>query len=115
MVEHVCGVLKGKEGRALFINFLMNISPACDCYGHADAPIVPNIGILISADPVAIDQASVDLVNKEIGIKNSALKSNFKEGEDKIKGLYPEVDWEIQLDYAEKVGLGFREHKFIKI
>ncbi len=115
MVEHVCGVLKGKEGRALFINFLMNISPACDCYGHADAPIVPNIGILASTDPVAIDQASVDLVNQETGIRNSALKSNFKKCEDKFRGLYPKVDWEIQLNYAERLGLGFREYKLVKI
>ena len=115
MVEHVCGVLKGKEGRALFINFLMNISPACDCYGHADAPIVPNIGILASTDPVAIDQASVDLVNQETGIRNSALKYNLKKGDDKFKDLYPEVDWEIQLDYAERLGLGFMEYKFVQI
>ena len=115
MVEHVCGVLKGKEGRALFINFLMNISPACDCYGHADAPIVPNIGILASTDPVAIDQASVDLVNQETGIRNSALKSNLKKGEDKFRCLYPEVDWEIQLNYAERLGLGFMEYKFVQI
>ena len=115
MVEHACGVLKGKEGRAIFLNFLMNISPACDCYGHADAPIVPNIGILSSTDPVAIDQASVDLVNQEIGIFNSALTSNFKEGEDKFRALYPEIDWGIQLDYAKRLGLGFREHKLIRI
>jgi len=108
MVEHAFGVLKGKEGRAIFLNFLMNISPACDCYAHADAPIVPNIGILASTNPVAIDQASVDLVNKEIGIKNSALKSNYKKGEDKFRGLYPEIDWEIQLEYAEKLGMGLR-------
>ena len=56
MVEHVCGVVQGKEGRALFLNFLMNVSPACDCYGHAGALIVPGIGILASTDPVAIDQ-----------------------------------------------------------
>lgn len=115
MVEYVCGLLKGKEGRALFINFLINISPACDCYGHADAPIVPNVGILVSKDPVAIDQASVDLVNNETGIKNSSLKRNVKRGEDKFKGLYPEVDWEIQLNYAEKMGLGLRQYKLIQI
>jgi len=84
MVEHVFGVLKGKRERAIFLNFLINISPACDCYGHADAPIVSNIGILASTDPVAIDKASVDLVNQETGMVNSALKSNFKEGEDKF-------------------------------
>lgn len=116
MVEHAFGVLKGKEGRAIFLNFLMNISPACDCYAHADAPIVPNIGILASTNPVAIDQASLDLVNKEIGIKNSALKSNFKKGEDKFRGLYPEIDWEIQLDYAEKLGMGSRRgYELIRI
>lgn len=115
MVEHACGVLNGKQGRAIFLNFLMNISPACDCYGHADAPIVPNIGILASTDPVSIDQASVELVNQEIGIKNSALKCNFKKGEDKFRGLYPEIDWKIQLDYAEKLGLGYREYKLICI
>ena len=108
MAEHAFGVLKGKEGRAIFLNFLLNISPACDCYSHADAPIVPNIGILASTDPVAIDQASVDLVNLETGIKDSALKSNFKKGDDKIRGLYPEIDWKIQLDYAEKLGMGSR-------
>lgn len=115
MVEYACGVMKGKEGRAIFLNFLTNISPACDCYGHADAPIVPNIGILASIDPVAIDQASVELVNQEIGMKNSALKSHFKKGEDKFRGLYPEIDWQIQLDYAEKLGLGVREHKLIYV
>lgn len=113
MVEYACGVLKGKEGRGLFLNFLMNISPACDCYGHSDAPIVPNIGILASIDPVAIDQASVELINQETGLLNSALKSNFNKGEDKFRGLYPEIDWEIQLNYAENLGLGMREHKLI--
>ena len=115
MVEHVFGVLKGKEGRALFLNFLINISPACDCYGHADTPIVPNIGILASTDPVSIDQASVDLVNQETGLKNSALTLHFNKGEDKFKGLYPEVDWDVQLNYAEKMGLGTREYKLISV
>jgi len=91
MVEYASGVLKGKEGRAIYLNFLMNISSACDCYGHTDASSVPDIGIVSSTDPVAIDQASVDLVNKENGIKRSALKSHLKRGEDKFRGLYPEV------------------------
>jgi len=115
MVEYAFGLLKGKGDRVIFLNFLINISPACDCYGHSDAPIVPNIGILASTDPVAIEQASVDLVNQETGISNTALKSNFKGGEDKFRGLYPEINWEVQLDYAEEIGLGFREHKFIRL
>jgi uncharacterized Fe-S center protein len=63
MVEHACGAVQKKKGKVLYINFLMQISPACDCYGYSDAPIVKDIGILASEDPVAIDQASADRVN----------------------------------------------------
>ncbi|MCP4714845.1 MAG: DUF362 domain-containing protein [Deltaproteobacteria bacterium] len=115
MVEYACGILKEKSGKCLFLNFLMQISPSCDCYGHADRAIVPDIGILASTDPVAIDQASVDLVNAEAGTEGSALKVNLKKGDDKIKALYPEVDWEIQLDYAQKMGCGTRNYDLIAI
>jgi len=115
MVEYVFGIMKIKRERSLFINFLINISPACDCYGHADRPIVPDIGILASRDPVAIDQASVDLVNDELGLTDSALKSNHEKGRDKIRGIYPKVDWEIQLNYAQKLGIGSRDYELIKI
>lgn len=115
MVEHVHGVIKNKKKKSLFINFLTDISPACDCYGHADRPIVPDIGILASLDPVATDQASVDLVNAEQGLTDSALKNNHGKGKDKFRGLYPEVDWEIQLDYGQKLGIGSRDYELIKV
>jgi uncharacterized Fe-S center protein len=113
MVEYTMGVLKGKEGRAIFLNFLTDITPACDCYGHSDRPIVRDIGILASTDPVAIDQASVDLVNNEPGHKDSALIKNYKSGEDKFRGVYPQIDWEVQLQYAEEVGLGTRRYELV--
>lgn len=113
MVEYTLGVLKGKEGRAIFLNFLTDISPACDCYSHSDRPIVRDIGILASTDPVAIDQASADLVNNEPGNKDSALTKNYKSGEDKFRGIYPKVDWEIQLQYAEEIGLGTRKYELV--
>jgi uncharacterized Fe-S center protein len=113
MVEYVFGVLKGKDGRALFLNFLTDITPACDCYDHSDRPIVRDIGILASTDPVAIDQASVDLVNNEPGNKDSALTKNYKSGEDKFRGIYPRIDWEIQLQYAEEIGLGTRKYELV--
>ena len=78
MAEYAYAVLKDKRDRALYVSFIMDVSPNCDCWNVNDAPIVPNIGILASRDPVAIDQASVDLVNNEIGIENSLLKTNFK-------------------------------------
>jgi hypothetical protein len=104
-----------KKGKALYLNFLTQISPACDCYGFSDAPIVNDVGILSSVDPVAIDQASVDLVNSEAGNRSSKLSRNWNPGEDKFRAVYPEVDWSIQLAYGEEIGLGTREYELIRI
>ena len=104
MVEYAFGAVKGKK--AGYINFITSVSPNCDCYSFSDAPIVPDIGILASTDPVAVDQACVDLVNQTEG----RIK-----GADKFKTLYPEVDWTIQLKYAEEIGLGGRKYDLTTI
>ncbi len=114
MAEYTKAVLLEKKEKSFFINFLTTISPACDCYGHNDAPIVSDIGILASKDPVAIDQASVDFVNKQPVAPGSYL-SKKKEATDKFRSIYPQVDWNIQLEHAEKIGLGSRKYKLIKI
>lgn len=115
MVEYTEGVLKGKENKCLFVNFITDVSPACDCYGYSDAPIVRNIGILASRDPIAIDQASVDLVDREAALPDSSLTRNRGPGEDKFGGIYPAVDGSIQLAYAEKLKLGSRRYRIEKI
>ena len=115
MVEYTFAVLKGKQGKAFFVSFLTNISPACDCLPNSDAPIVPDIGILVSKDPVAIDQASADLVNRQVGTDNSCLTSSKRPGEDKFRAIYPKIDWSIQLEHAQKIGLGKREYELITI
>jgi len=115
MVEYSLGVLKNKADKALFINFIADVSPGCDCMAMNDAPIVRNIGVLASLDPVAIDQASVDRVNQEPALPDSCLEVNTGPGEDKFRGLYPEVDWSIQLEYAEKMRLGSRDYTLRRI
>jgi len=115
MVEHTMGVLKGKSQKMLSINFITDVSPACDCYPMNDAPIVKDIGVVASTDPVAIDQASVDLVNQEHALPGTCLQTNRKPGEDKFRGVYPKVDWAYQLEYAEQLGLGSREYELVKI
>ena len=110
MMEYVLGALKGKQGKVLFINFITDVSPACDCMPANDAPIVRNIGILAGIDPVALDQASVDLINKEPALSGSCLKEHLAPGEDKFKGVYPQIDWSIQLAYAERLGIGSRSY-----
>lgn len=115
MVEYTVGALKGKERNSLFVNFLTQISPACDCYPFADAPIVPDIGILASRDPVAIDQASMDLVNAQLPLASSCVKDKPEAAKDKVKAVYPRIDWEYQLAYGEKVGLGSRVYELVAL
>jgi hypothetical protein len=115
MAEYAKGALHGKEGKALFVNFVTQVSPACDCYGHSDAPIVPDLGILASLDPVALDQACADLVLQARGFAGTALASGHEPGGDKFRGVYPEIPWEVQLEHAEKLGIGSRAYELIRL
>ena len=115
MVEYAYGAVKNKENKVVYISFLMNITPDCDCVPWSDAPIVPDIGILASSDPVAIDAASIDLVNQQCGFENSLLHHNFHKGEDKFKGVYEAIDGRIQLKYGEEIGLGSMDYELIRI
>ena len=115
MVEHAYGAVQKKKGKAIYLNFLTEITPACDCNHFSETPIVNDIGILASEDPVAIDQASVNLVNGEEGNRGSKLPKNWNSGEDKFRAIYPEVDWSIQLAYGEEIGLGTRAYELIKV
>ena len=112
MAEHAKGAITGKSGGknnlVVYINFITQVSPQCDCYGHTDAAIVADIGILASLDPVAIDQASVDMVNAAPALPGTVLGDNF-EG-DKFRGVHPDIDWTVQLESAEALGLGKRDY-----
>jgi hypothetical protein len=114
MMEYAYGVMKDRKDRVGFVNFIMQVSPACDCYGHNDLPVVADLGILASRDPVALDQACVDLVIGSPGVAGSALKG-LAPGADKFKDIYPQVDWPIQLEYAEQLGLGVQEYELVKV
>lgn len=115
MAEYALGALSGKKSSAMFLNFITQVSPACDCYGHSDAPVVNDIGICASTDPVAVDQASVDLVNAAPGNSGTALRSGLEPGGDKFRGVHPDIDWSVQLDHAEKIGLGSRKYRLEKV
>jgi uncharacterized Fe-S center protein len=115
MVEYACGALDGKRGRAGFFNFLVSITPDCDCVPWSDAPIVPDIGILASRDPVAIDAASLDLVNRQAGLPGSLLQAHHRPGEDKFRGTWEHTRGDLQLSYAEESGLGERDYRLREI
>jgi uncharacterized Fe-S center protein len=112
--EYAYGVVQTVKS-VFFLTFLMNITPGCDCLAFSDAHIVPDIGILASYDAVAIDQAAVDLVNQQQGLPGTKLKTNLGQGEDKLRALYPKIDWRVQLRYGEEIGLGSRDYKLVSV
>jgi len=102
-----------KFEKVAYFNFVMNVTPRCDCCSFADTPIVQDVGILASNDPVAIDRASFDLVNALPGMPNS-LGKGIEEGEDKFHKIHG-IDGLVQLKKAEEIGLGYLDYKIIEI
>jgi uncharacterized Fe-S center protein len=115
MVEYAYGAVKAKKGKVGYMNFLIRITPDCDCFPFSDTPIVPDIGILASKDPVAIDTASFDLVNQQAGITDSLLTNHHRKGLDKFKGVHALTDGYRQVEYAEEIGMGTRSYDLITI
>ncbi len=115
MAEYALGAVKGKQKRVGYFNFLMNITPDCDCVPWSDAPLVPDIGIVASTDPVALDKASFDLVNAQAGFTQSCLAHNHEPGRDKFTGTWSYTQGEVQLSYAESIGLGSTRYTLVEI
>ncbi|MCI6699247.1 MAG: DUF362 domain-containing protein [Lachnospiraceae bacterium] len=107
------------DGRPCFhISLIQDVSPNCDCHGENDAPILPDVGMLASFDPVALDQACVDLCEKQTPIRNSQLGDNLAKPDwhhyhEHFKDNNPNVAWKETLEHAEKIGLGTREYELI--
>jgi hypothetical protein len=102
MVEYAKAVLMNKKDKLACFNFLIKITQECDCLAKDDPRIVPDIGILASIDPVAIDKAGFDLVSK------AAKKDIFKK-------LHPKRDGIRQLSYAEELGLGSMDYELVSV
>ena len=115
MAEYALAVLKGKQH--FHVNFIVDVSPECDCFDMNDLALVPNIGIAASSDPVALDRASVDLVNQTAPIPGSRLfdKEPYQADEDKFLHVYPDIHWKDCLEHAEEIGLGTQQYDLVKV
>ena len=102
MVEYAFAILKDKKGKAGFLNFALRINKECDCWAYENSRIAPDVGILASMDPVAIDKASLDVVNAACG------KEIFKEA-------HPQQNALLQLEYAQMLGLGSIDYELIRV
>jgi uncharacterized Fe-S center protein len=113
IVEHVAGAVAGKEGKLVCLSFVTAVSPDCDCWNFSDAPIVGDIGVLASTDPVAIDRAAYDLVVAATGLPGSRCEG-MDAGVDKFTAVSG-VDGTAAMAYAESMGLGTNEYELIAI
>ncbi len=111
LTEYAYGVVKGRQKRICYINFVLNVTPDCDCVAWSDAPLVPDLGILASTDPVALDQACFDLVNKAPSL-DPKLDGDAP---DKFTARWPNTRGDVQLSYGEELGMGSRKYKLEKI
>jgi uncharacterized Fe-S center protein len=107
-----------KDKPHFHVSFIMDVSPDCDCWGCNDTPIVPNIGMAASFDPVALDKACADMVTAAVA--NTGTRLNVHEhgklhGEDKFKLVHPKTDWKVCLSHAEKIGLGSMEYELVEV
>lgn len=113
IAEYTYAVLKDRPH--FHISLVVDVSPYCDCHAENDVPIVPNVGMFASFDPVALDMACVDAVNRQPVIEGSVLSEKPHTHHDHFKDTHPETNWESAIDHAVKIGLGNKEYNLITI
>lgn len=117
MAEYAWAVLHDRPH--FHISLVIDVSPNCDCHAENDVPIIPDIGMFASFDPVALDMACADMANKAPVIKDSYLAEQLDklggEGKDHFHATHPETNWLSCLEHAEKIGVGTRAYELIEI
>ena len=118
MAEYAKAVVDGRP--QFHISLIMDVSPNCDCHAENDAPILPDVGMFASFDPVALDQACVDACMACEPMPNSQLSDNihskgFVDHHDHFTNSGPDTEWRSCLEQSEKIGLGSRSYELIKI
>lgn len=111
--EYAKGIINTKQDKWLFFNYIMNVTPECDCNYWNDVPVIRNIGILASKDPVAIDRASADLINREDPLPGSKLWGKDT-SQDNLTALH-KLNWIYLYEYAERIGLGENRYNLIEL
>lgn len=113
IAEYSYAVLHGRP--SFHVSLVCDVSPLCDCCGENDIPIIPNVGMFASFDPVALDVACADACNAQPVFENSELGHKEHTHGDHFRDLHPETNWEVCVEHAEKLGLGSREYELIKV
>jgi len=100
-----------EEGKTLFLNYAVDITPVCDCYGWTDTPIVNGIGVLASYDPVAVDKACIDMMNQAPGLTNSEAEDcGAMDADSKKLDIIKGKDIEAQVHGGVENGIGTTDY-----
>ena len=103
------------DGRPSFhINIVNQVSPNCDCHPENDAAIVPDVGMFASFDPVAIDMACADAVNRQ-PVNPMSILAQRAGVADRFDGTHPTTNWRSGPAHAEKIGLGARDYELVTV
>lgn len=113
MAEYAWAVVHGRP--SFHISLAIDISPFCDCHAENDVPIVPDIGMFASFDPVALDVACADAVNKLPAVPGSLLAKSRGGHGDHFADVSPSTDWRITIDHAVKLGLGSDQYELVRV
>lgn len=118
MAEYAKAVVDGRP--CFHISLVVDVSPYCDCHSENDAPILPNLGMFASFDPLALDQACADACLTATPLPNSVLSDNmakhgFVDHHDHFVNATPNSEWRTCLDHAAKIGLGTKEYELIVV
>ncbi|MHB8896146.1 MAG: DUF362 domain-containing protein [Candidatus Geothermincolia bacterium] len=116
LAEAAAGVLSCfGPGRTIFVNILADVTAHCDCEGFSEMPAFPDLGVLVSSDPVAIDQASADLINGSAPVPGGpADRPEVAQASDMVNALAG-IEWWKQLEFAEALGMGTREYQLERV
>ena len=117
MAEYAKAVVDGRPN--FHISLIMDVSPNCDCHPENDAPIIPDVGMFCSFDPVALDKACVDMCLKQTPFDNTQLTDRVKKQgitreHDHFKNNNPDAEWQCQLEHGSKIGLGSLDYELVK-
>lgn len=118
IAEYSKAVLAGRPH--FHISLVIDVSPYCDCHGENDVPILPDVGMFASFDPVALDQACADACMAQPPMPGSQLDEamhapGFCDHHDHFRNVFPETNWQACLEHAEKIGIGTRAYELVKV
>lgn len=113
IAEYSLAVVKDRPH--FHISLVIDVSPNCDCHSENDIPIVPDVGMFASFDPVALDKACADAVNRQPVIAGSQLDQMPHVHHDHFIDSAPTTNWKVCLEHAEKIGLGTQEYELVEI